>query len=214
MNIQDYIEDGRHLYEEFSKVVADILRTAIGNDYHPLGIQQIQHRSKSVESLSNKLKNRDIYHSDEIEAEIKDLAGCRVIFYHNGDLNAFLASPIIYDNFDVNWDQSKAHHPDTDAKVANDYYMANHFMISLTADRLKLPEFSKFTGLRCEIQIQTLLSHAWAETVHNITYKRPESKGFGARLMESIDERLKNIMTEYLRPAGYEFQKVKHDYSQ
>jgi ppGpp synthetase/RelA/SpoT-type nucleotidyltranferase len=214
MNIQNYIEDGHSLYEEFSKVVADILKAAIGNNYHPFGIQQIQYRSKSVKSLSNKLKNRDLYHSDEIEAEIKDLAGCRVIFYHNGDLNSFLASSIIYDNFDVKWDQSKAHHPDNDAKVANDYYMANHFMISLMADRLNLPEFSKFTGFRCEIQVQTLLNHAWAETVHNITYKQRESTGYGARLMESIDERLKNIMTEYLLPAGYEFQKVKRDYSQ
>src|SRR5207244_443352 len=66
--------------------------------------------------------------------------------------------------------------------------------------------------LRCEIQIQTILIHAWAETSHDITYKRSEAKGFGKRAMDSIEARLIKIMDEYLLPAGYEFQKVQHDF--
>jgi len=213
MNIQDYIENDRYLYDEFSKVVASILKSALDEYPKTLGVQQIQHRSKSVKSLSKKLKDRGIYHSDNIENEIKDLAGCRVIFYQNDDLSTFLSSGIVADNFEVDWDNSKFHHPSSDAKTANEYYMANHFMISLKTERLALPDFSKFAGMRCEIQVQTLLNHAWAETVHDIIYKRSETGEFGVRLMASIDDRLKNIMTEYLRPAGYEFQKVKRDYN-
>lgn len=214
MNIEQYLESGRWMYQEFSIVVKGIIDSIINNDPNRYGVQQVQQRAKSVSSLSKKLKDRGIYHSEDIEKLIKDLAGCRIIFYHNEDLNVFLSSGNISDNFEVDWDESKVHHPMADAKSANDYYMANHYLISLKSDRLALPEFSKFAGLKCEIQIQTLLNHAWAETVHNISYKRPKSTGFGDRLMAKIDERLKLIMTNYLRPAGYEFQKVKYDYNQ
>ena len=69
-----------------------------------------------------------------------------------------------------------------------------------------------FKGLRCEIQIQTILSHAWAETSHDILYKPPTVVGFGSRAMQAIEKRLTRIMDEYLVPAGYEFQKVQHDF--
>jgi len=56
------------------------------------------------------------------------------------------------------------------------------------------------------------LIHAWAETSHDITYKRFQGKGFGQRAMASIEARLNKIMDEYLLPAGYDFQKVQHDF--
>jgi len=214
MNIQQYIESDRQIYAEFASCVASILESAINNAGQIDGVQQIQHREKKVDSLSRKLKDRDNYHSETIESDIKDLAGCRLIFYHNEDLNTFLNSSLVSENFDVDWDESKIHHPDFDAQSANDFYMGNHFVITLKEDRTDLPEFAKFAGLRCEIQAQTLLNHAWSETIHDITYKKRGSKGFGDRVMAQIDERLMSIMKDYLRPAGYEFQNAKHDFAQ
>ena len=211
MNIQEYLKEKRHIYSELAECVAEILRTAISNADQIYGVQQIQHREKEVNSLSRKLKEKNRYHSDTIENEIKDLAGCRLIFYHNDDLNWFLKSSIIRDNFDIDWDQTKFHYPDSDAQSANDFYTGHHFVVTLKPERVKLPEFAKFADLRCEIQAQTLLNHAWSETIHDITYKRRGSMGFGERKMEKIEERLVNIMKDYLRPASHEFQKVKHD---
>jgi hypothetical protein len=62
------------------------------------------------------------------------------------------------------------------------------------------------------VQLQTILNHAWAETSHDILYQPPNIKGFGTRQFEQIKERLAKIMNKYLLPAGYEFQKVQHDY--
>ena len=84
--------------------------------------------------------------------------------------------------------------------------------MSLNKTRSALAEYAKFKGQRCEIQIQTILNHAWAETSHDITYKRFEGKGFGQRAMASIEGRLNKIMDEYLLPAGHEFRKVQHDF--
>ncbi len=69
-----------------------------------------------------------------------------------------------------------------------------------------------FKGMRCEIQIQTILNHAWSETSHDIAYKHKPSDGFGTKAMELITQRLNRIMDKYLLPAGYEFQRVQHDY--
>ena len=212
MNFQEYLEEKRTLYKEFSQCVAAILESAMSNTGRSAGVLQIQHRAKGVEFLSKKLKERNLYHSDSIELGIKDLAGCRVIFYQNDDLNTFLQSNLIEENFDI--DDVKIHHPDGEARLVNELYMGNHYVVMLKSSRTDLSEYSKFTGLRCEIQIQTLLNHAWSEISHDITYKKPGSKGFGDRKMEQIEARLVSIMKDYLQPAGYELQKVKHDFSQ
>jgi hypothetical protein len=82
----------------------------------------------------------------------------------------------------------------------------------MSEERAKLPEYAKFKGLRCEIQIHTILNHAWSETSHDILYKDKPREGFGAKAMKSIASRFTQIMDKYLLPAGYEFQRVQHDY--
>ena len=160
--------------------------------------------------MKPKLEARGLLESSSIEDEIKDLAGARLIFYTNTDVEQFLNSRLILENFEVHWDQTRIHHP-TDEN-ANQRYQAIHYTVSLNEARTTLVEYAKFKGLRCEIQIQTILIHAWAETSHDITYKRSEGQGFGQRAMDSIEARLNKIMDQYLLPAGYEFQKVQHDF--
>jgi hypothetical protein len=65
----------------------------------------------------------------------------------------------------------------------------------------------------CEVQVQTILNHAWSELAHDTIYKKPDLPGgFGGRLMQGIEGRMKKIMREHLLPAGYEFQKVLTDF--
>lgn len=66
--------------------------------------------------------------------------------------------------------------------------------------------------MRCEVQIQTILNHAWAETAHDITYKKPPLGGFGGTALEGIDRRLEKVMRKYLIQAGYELQKIADDF--
>ena len=82
----------------------------------------------------------------------------------------------------------------------------------MNEERAKLPEYAKFKGMRCEIQIQTILNHAWSETSHDIIYKDKPRDCFGSKARESITHRFNQIMDKYLLPAGYEFQRVQHDY--
>jgi len=50
-------------------------------------------------------------------------------------------------------------------------YQSVHFIISLNAQRLALPEYQRFSGSKAEIQVRTILQHAWAEIEHDIGYK-------------------------------------------
>lgn len=216
MNIEDYKEK-REIYEEFSLCIKDILESVINNtksigdyEYH---LQQIQHRAKTYESLEKRLNEKGLDKSENIEEIRNDLAGCRIIFYYNNDVSEFLKSGLIQDNFKVHWDKSKTHGPKDTVTSANDYYTAHHYIIELDDNRTNLSEYVRFKGLKCEIQIQTVLNHSWAETAHNITYKKPDVLiSFGKRISQAIDQRLKDIMEKYLKPAGYEFQKVQIDH--
>ncbi|HBD7156537.1 TPA: RelA/SpoT domain-containing protein [Legionella pneumophila] len=215
MNLDEY-KQKIQLYEKFSHTVKDILTAAISSstqsDVYRYHLQQIQCRVKTYDSLSKRLKEVDKLNSDRIEELRHDLSGCRIIFYFNDDVNAFLNSGIIRDNFKIDWDKSKIHGPGDSPKVANDYYTANHYVVELSDDRLKLPEYSEFHDLKCEIQVQTVLNHAWSETAHDITYKKPDDSDFGKYVLDAIDDRLAKIMEQYLKPAGYEFQKIQRDY--
>jgi ppGpp synthetase/RelA/SpoT-type nucleotidyltranferase len=150
--------------------------------------------------------------SQTIETELKDLAGCRLFFYTNTDVDRFLNSRLISENFKIDFDGSKIHHAVGKDRPAEELYFAIHYLVSLKDDRLALPEYRKYRGLRCEIQIQTILNHAWAETTHDILYHRPDIEGFGTNQFAGIKERLTKIMNKYLLPAGYEFQAVQHDF--
>jgi hypothetical protein len=85
-------------------------------------------------------------------------------------------------------------------------------VVKLKEDRSSLPEYTRFRDMWCEVQVQTILNHAWSEMAHDMTYKGPTLKGFGAELFQSIDRRMQTIMRKFLLPAGYEFQKVVSDF--
>jgi ppGpp synthetase/RelA/SpoT-type nucleotidyltranferase len=210
MNFDEYEKRYETHYAEFARIVRDILEKAIdGADGVPRP-QSIQCRAKEAGDLKLKLEARGLLDAPSIENEIKDLAGARLIFYTNTDVDLFLNSRLIPENFEVHPNETRIHHPTE--KNANQRYQAIHYTVSLSKTRSALAEYAKFKDLRCEIQIQTILIHAWAETSHDITYKCFESKGFGQRAIASIEARLNKIMDGYLLPAGHEFQKVQHDF--
>ena len=209
MNVDEYERKYEPIYAELAETVRSILAKAIhqlGDNSQP---QAIQYRQKTPKKLKLKLQERGLLESQTIEKEVKDLAGVRLIFYTNTDVDKFLNSRLIPENFEVYGDETRIHHPTSEN---SDRYQAIHYTVSLGSMRESLSEYSKFKGMRCEIQIQTVLNHAWAETSHDILYKNPKIEGFGSKAFQSIENRMKRIMDKYLLPAGYELEKVWHDF--
>jgi ppGpp synthetase/RelA/SpoT-type nucleotidyltranferase len=210
MKFDDYEQTYVSTYTEFAGLVRSLLEDAIKKTEGVPRPQSTQARGKDVTSLKRKLEERGILASERIESEIKDLAGTRLIFYTNTDVDQFLRSGLIRDTFDMDWKEARVHHPTADNDQRR--YQAIHYTVLLSEKHTALPEYTKFKGMRCEIQIQTILNHAWSETQHDMVYHARGNPGFGARAIQALEKRLKNIMDDYLRPAGYEFQKAQHEY--
>lgn len=215
MRFEDYEREAWSRYAAFGETVADILRAAIrtAGGYR---LQQVRSRAKDATSLRKKLEERgkergiDLVGAEGLEAEIKDLAGCRIVFYTNGDVSKLINSGLIAENFKIL--EVKLHHPRRETEDAAELYISNHYLVRLSDDRLKLPEYGAFVGMRCEVQVQTILNHAWAEMAHDTIYKEPELDAFGTRALDAIKTRMARIARRYLVPAGYEFGKVAADF--
>ena len=210
MNIDDYERAGRSKYEAFAKAVRKIIDAAIRAD-SGYRLQQVQVRAKDPGSLKTKLTGMDAAGSDTIEDKVKDLAGCRVIFYTNADVKRFLSSDILRDNFSIDWDRTKVHHPVPGTASEKRLFRSDNIVVQLNDKRAEAPEYAQFSGMRCEVQVQTTLNHAWSEMEHDV-YKIKPADGFGADLLQGIQKRFDKVMRDMLIPAGYEFQQIVDDY--
>jgi ppGpp synthetase/RelA/SpoT-type nucleotidyltranferase len=211
MTFDEYQTGGMALYADFAEAVADILGAAIA-EQRDLRLQNIQCRAKEPVSLEAKLAKAGAAADAPIGDVAKDVSGCRVIFYTNGDVQRFGHSGILRDNFDVDYDRSKMHYPESKEEGA-EFFISENWVVTLTEARCALPEYRRFAGLRCEIQVQTILDHAWAEMAHDTIYKPMTDVGFGAAKIEAMRKRLRKVMQEHLQPAGYAFDKIASDYA-
>ena len=209
MKFSDYQAENRNQYADLANTVAAILRVAIEQSTE-LRLQQINARAKTAHSLRKKLENRRLLDSEQIADEIKDLAGCRVIFYTDSDVTRFSNSGIIHANFEVV--EVKLHYPQPDAENTSELFISNNYTVMLKPERTGLPEYARFKDMKCEIQIQTILNHAWSEMAHDTIYKKPTLDGFGVQALEGIERRMQRVMRGHLIPAGHDFQKIASDF--
>jgi ppGpp synthetase/RelA/SpoT-type nucleotidyltranferase/DNA-binding XRE family transcriptional regulator len=211
MTLAAYEKGGVGQYEKLAQIVASILEAAIRTD-PLLHCQAAQTRAKDPRSLKDKIAALQIDETADLRAEVKDLAGVRLVFYSDADVHRFSQSGILRDNFELDFERTRIHYADVADAASNKQFIGYHYVVRLKPDRAKLPEYAEVAGLWCEVQIHTILHHAWAQMAHDITYKRPDVKDVGAEQMKQIDARMTKIMQTYLLPAGFEFQKVKRDF--
>jgi ppGpp synthetase/RelA/SpoT-type nucleotidyltranferase len=50
-------------------------------------------------------------------------------------------------------------------------YQSTHYLVKYLNTRTMMPEYTRFRNLIAEIQVRTILQHAWAEIEHDIQYK-------------------------------------------
>lgn len=210
MNLNDYEKKFFPTYQAFAETVRFILEKALLAAENLPRPQSVQCRAKGIESLQLRLAEAGKLDTQTLEFDRHDLAGARLIFYTNNDVDRFLASPLIRDNFEVEEDSTKIHHPTPENKELR--YRAVHYTVRLREDRIRLPEYARFAGLHCEIQVQTVLNHAWSETSHDILYKPKLGNGYGGKALKGIERRFKRVMDKYLIPAGFEIQKAQQEY--
>jgi len=169
----------KELYKDFSYTIKFILENLLRKNNFKY--QAIAYREKSEKSLRDKLET---IKSIKSVKDIDDLAGCRIIFYLDGDVQRIIQ--YLQDEFIV---------VKQNLKYSEDNYNALHLIVKLKKDRLKLSEYERFSGLKCEIQLTTVLYHSWSEIAHDIIYKPEKSLSeFDKRAFNSIKGRFAKAM--------------------
>ena len=150
----------RPVYEELAERVEKILAEIL--TIEKINYAVIQHRAKTIESFQIKLK--EINYSDK---NLPDLAGIRVVGYVRSDVEKIIQ--IIKEHFDV--DEIKSKDKSTELSPDRFGYRAIHLVCKLPKARTVLPEYKKFKDIIFEIQVKTILEHAWAQIEHDRNYK-------------------------------------------
>lgn len=162
----DQYNDIKPRYEK----LCEETRRIISESFHELGLQyqNISARAKNTESFVRKAlkKNGDEEKYSDPLNQITDIAGVRIITYTIKDLEK--VDRFISGNFDIVEKRDVGEERYKEGKFG---YQSIHYLVKFTKGRLELSEYKKYSGLICEIQIRTVLQHAWAEIEHDIQYK-------------------------------------------
>ena len=186
INFREWYDQRIPTYTSLLAVVKPLLETLVSNN--EVHYMVIQGRVKEYDSFVRKILRKDIDNPEEIN----DLLGLRVICFILSDTKK--VNEVIEKNFSVVVKKDDK----TEALGSDRFgYRSVHYIISISKDRQKLPEYEYYKDLKFEIQIRTTLEHAWAEIEHDRNYKsvselpsdlRREFFRLAAEL-ESIDER-------------------------
>lgn len=135
----------------------------------------VTYRAKRPDRLHSKLNHRvheghQYRDVDEIYSNIPDLAGVRIALYFPGDVGE--VERILANLFSVSkvkrFPEESASNTSFPRRFAG--YGATHYRVHLREDRLSVGE-TRFCKCLIEIQIASVLMHAWSEVEHDLVYK-------------------------------------------
>ena len=152
--------------EDFADQCKRILNARI--EKKKLKVQAINPRAKSVESFIKKAskKHNGVLKYDEPFEQIEDICGVRVICYLPSDIRTI--EEAIDESFDIQDIEDK----DEQRAIGQQFgYSSKHFIVKLNRDRALQDGNEDVVDMICEIQVRTVLQHAWAEIDHRIRYK-------------------------------------------
>ena len=183
----------RTTYENLSQKVHDILKEITGDK--KIEIHSITPRTKSIESFESKIRNGIGFQP----LNMQDLSAVRIICYVRSDVEQ--VSKIIEDNFKIDPQRSYDKSEILGENVVG--YSSVHYVGKFTDSRTSLEEFKKFRDMYFEIQVRTILQHAWAEIEHDRMYKR---KNLPTKLRRRF-----NLVSGLLEIADNEFQNLHNE---
>lgn len=159
--ILSWYDRNKDLYAGLVSTMERLMETLLKENripYHSVG-----GRVKDRDSCVEKMKRKG-YNSPD---DMMDFAGLRVITHTTAEVAQVCG--LIEREFLV--DQENSGNKAADMGVDKVGYLSVHYIVRLPPDRVRLCEYARFNGLRCEIQVRSLLQHAWAEIEHDRGYK-------------------------------------------
>jgi ppGpp synthetase/RelA/SpoT-type nucleotidyltranferase len=198
----DSYDGVRQDYEDCSQAVYSVLKTAL--DAEGLLVHSLEARGKTTESLGRKAASPSENDPGQPKypnplVDITDLAGVRVITFLLYTVDR--VNEIIEREFDVVEKSSKSGLVEEGERLG---YQSVHYLVRFSPARCALPEYARFSKLVTEVQVRTILQHAWAEIEHDIQYKAVET------IPSSIRERFTSL-AGLIAIADREFQAISDE---
>ena len=159
----------RPLYQDFADIAKSILADILGAAN--IKYSSIEARAKEINKFGDKASKPSGLDSTKPKylnplEDITDMAGVRVITFLPQTVEDVCS--LIKREFTV-WERDdKAEKLISEGKFG---YQSIHFLVKMHPDRTELPEYRRYKDLILEIQVRTILQHAWAEMEHDIQYK-------------------------------------------
>lgn len=168
--LDDYKKQFRRFHEA-AKVCADQCEAGLRQS----GVKAIvTYRPKRPERLKDKVDERNAarkYRSlKDIYADIRDLAGVRIALYFPGDRGE--TDNFIRSRFKVETVRQSPSEPRPYQKYQKKFtgYSATHYYVRLDKKTLP-PDKRNLAETPIEVQVASVLMHAWAEVEHDLVYK-------------------------------------------
>ena len=166
--VDDYLRV-RPRYEAFANAVKKILVQAL--IVKDIEVNSIESRAKEPESFGRKAaapseNDPGAPKYQNPLKDITDLAGVRIITFFPRTVES--VGTCIHEEFEV------LEHTDPSQTLLQKErfgYRSDHYLVRLGSKRTALPEYKPHLDLIAEIQVRTILQHAWAEIEHDIQYK-------------------------------------------
>lgn len=185
------------LYDAFRLSAETAIRELIRLD--GINVHSVNSRTKSRESFCEKLA-RDSKDSYESLEDVTDIVGVRVITHIEDEVDVIGA--LIRREFQIDEDNS------IDKRSALDVdkfgYLSLHYVCSFNTARTTVAENRRFKGLKLEVQVRSILQHAWAEIEHDLGYKA------GSTIPSKIRRRFSRL-AGLLEIADDEFRRLRDE---
>ncbi|MFJ8365871.1 GTP pyrophosphokinase family protein [Bacillus cereus] len=151
---EKYSDLGKNLQHALTLLLKEADITCLDVDY----------RIKDYDSFLDKIDRKGYQNPLE---ENEDFCGMRIICYFPSDIEKI--GEVINKEFDVHHYEDKS-----DKEIDRFGYRSYHFVVSIKEEWLSSPNFRNLRNVKAEIQVRTILMHAWADIEHKLQYKKKE----------------------------------------
>ena len=163
---QELLSQYQSLLPVFEKM-AEVIPEKLKEFFAEAGfiVAAVEHRVKAEKSLEGKLKLKGEKYRDIFD--VTDLVGIRVITFYVDDVDK--VASVLERLFEIDWENSidkrKAHEIDSFG------YLSLHYICRIPEASYSNPEHPELNKIRFEVQMRTVLQHAWANMNHDTGYK-------------------------------------------
>lgn len=175
-NRQSWIEDALSQHRRLTPAIVRLLENVLSRS--SIEYLSIVGRTKEIASTEEKIRRKKY---TQPEMQLTDLSGIRVITFLETQVKAI--SDLIRATFDVDEKNSldRASHLGDD-RIG---YRSTHFVCTLGQSRRGLREYEALSELIFEVQVRTVLQHAWAELAHDRSFKL--GSGLPAKIQRKLN---------------------------